>query len=378
MLVLKTTSPRASPGAPAATPRYQVPSSRASVAFMNVVRALRAELVARTLSRWCYSASGSTRDPSMSVTISRALLLDTPRDALTQLVSVHPNAGVSAAASSLRVDIRRFPWINRLAADYAFDAGASVAVFRRRRARRRTPGGRRSPGPRPIRGSATARRLLEAQQAGRGALRPPPRDATARLRDPRTVAIVTGQQAGLFGGPLFTVLKALTALRLAEVVRDTYDVPAVAVFWVDAEDHDWQEVNVCGVLDAEAALRTVAIEGEAAGPGLPDGARRAGSVDRGGAGRAGSRVAADGVHARRCSRSFMRATRRAAAWWTRSAAGSSRCSAARGWSSTSPPTPRQAARRRPVLQGAGERRRNRSVWPATPAGRSRRWAITPR
>ncbi|HEY6507208.1 MAG TPA: bacillithiol biosynthesis cysteine-adding enzyme BshC, partial [Vicinamibacterales bacterium] len=76
----------------------------------------------------------------------------------------------------------------------------------------------------------------------------------------------TGQQAGLFGGPLYTILKALSALRLAEEVRTTYGVPAVALFWVDAEDHDWAEVNACGVLDADTALRTVALDAAAAPP----------------------------------------------------------------------------------------------------------------
>ena len=42
---------------------------------------------------------------------------------------MHPNAGVAAAASSLRVDIRRFPWINRLAADYAFDGDRLSPFF---------------------------------------------------------------------------------------------------------------------------------------------------------------------------------------------------------------------------------------------------------
>jgi bacillithiol biosynthesis cysteine-adding enzyme BshC len=81
--------------------------------------------------------------------------------------------------------------------------------------------------------------------------------ASALLRDPRTVAVVTGQQAGLFGGPLFTLLKALTAVRLADEIRERHHVPAVAVFWIDAEDHDWNEVRGCGVMDADLAFQSV-------------------------------------------------------------------------------------------------------------------------
>ena len=100
--------------------------------------------------------------------------------------------------------------------------------------------------------------IMRAQQQRRGA----PAEALAaaeRLRDPQTVAIVTGQQAGLFGGPLFTLLKALTAIGLADTVEKTHGVSAIAVFWIDAEDHDWDEVKSCGVLDGTLAHRTVAI-----------------------------------------------------------------------------------------------------------------------
>ena len=97
---------------------------------------------------------------------------------------------------------------------------------------------------------------MQAQQRSRGA----PAEAlaaAAQLRDGDTVAVVTGQQAGLFGGPLFTLLKALTAVRLAEQVRAQHHVPAVAIFWIDAEDHDWDEVKRCAVLDADATRAIV-------------------------------------------------------------------------------------------------------------------------
>ena len=87
----------------------------------------------------------------------------------------------------------------------------------------------------------------------------PARDAASRLADPQTVAIVTGQQAGLFGGPLYTLYKGLTAVKLAAHVSREYQVPAVAIFWVEAEDHDWDEVASCGVLDAEFHRRVIAV-----------------------------------------------------------------------------------------------------------------------
>ena len=92
--------------------------------------------------------------------------------------------------------------------------------------------------------------VLSAQQIRRGAPAAA-RDAAAKLGNPETVAVVTGQQAGAFGGPLFTLLKAVTAIQLARRVSADHGVSAVAVFWVDAEDHDWEEVRSCTILDAE-------------------------------------------------------------------------------------------------------------------------------
>lgn len=82
----------------------------------------------------------------------------------------------------------------------------------------------------------------------------------AHLADARAVAIVTGQQAGVFGGPLYTLLKAVTTLQLARQVHEKYGVPAVPIFWVESEDHDWQEVRSTSVLDASFELRDVSLD----------------------------------------------------------------------------------------------------------------------
>jgi bacillithiol biosynthesis cysteine-adding enzyme BshC len=62
------------------------------------------------------------------------------------------------------------------------------------------------------------------------------------LANPGTVAVVTGQQVGLFSGPAYTIYKALTAVRLAERLREQ-GVSAVPMFWLATEDHDVAEVN---------------------------------------------------------------------------------------------------------------------------------------
>jgi bacillithiol biosynthesis cysteine-adding enzyme BshC len=58
----------------------------------------------------------------------------------------------------------------------------------------------------------------------------------------KAVAIVTGQQVGLFGGPAYTIYKALSALRIAEQLRKG-GVEAVPIFWMATEDHDLAEVS---------------------------------------------------------------------------------------------------------------------------------------
>jgi len=70
----------------------------------------------------------------------------------------------------------------------------------------------------------------------------PPSPALDRLAQPGTVAVVTGQQVGLFSGPAYTVYKVLHAVKVAAWLSEN-GIPAVPVFWLATEDHDFDEVN---------------------------------------------------------------------------------------------------------------------------------------
>ncbi|GBC82672.1 Putative cysteine ligase BshC [bacterium HR10] len=71
--------------------------------------------------------------------------------------------------------------------------------------------------------------------------------AIRELAEPETVAIVTGQQAGLFTGPLLTLYKAWTAIGAARLLR-AWGIRAVPIFWIHSEDHDLKEATECGLL----------------------------------------------------------------------------------------------------------------------------------
>ena len=177
-----------------------------------------------------------------------------PAEPSSSAVSTGPAGRLKATG----LDVRSFPWIRPLAGDYAYNfkqieglyAGNPMERDAWRDAVRRA---QQYPRDR-ARMAAILAAQQEQRQAPAGA-----RAAAARLADPQAVAVLTGQQAGVFGGPLFTLLKALTALQLARRTEREQHVPAIPIFWVDAEDHDWEEVRSCTVLDAEFQPRTVTL-----------------------------------------------------------------------------------------------------------------------
>ena len=79
-----------------------------------------------------------------------------------------------------------------------------------------------------------------------------------RLREVDCLAVVSGQQAGLFGGPLYTIYKAMSAIKLAECLTQR-GIKAVPVFWIASEDHDFDEVAAAELIDRDCTLSRVSV-----------------------------------------------------------------------------------------------------------------------
>ncbi len=75
-------------------------------------------------------------------------------------------------------------------------------------------------------------------------------ESIARLKN-GAVAVISGQQVGLFGGPLYSVLKAASAIQMAKDLTER-GVDAVPIFWLATEDHDLAEVNHAFICDGGA------------------------------------------------------------------------------------------------------------------------------
>ncbi len=64
-----------------------------------------------------------------------------------------------------------------------------------------------------------------------------------KLKRENSVAVIGGQQAGILTGPLYSVHKVISIIKLAEQQEQELGVPVVPIFWIAGEDHDYQEVN---------------------------------------------------------------------------------------------------------------------------------------
>lgn len=69
----------------------------------------------------------------------------------------------------------------------------------------------------------------------------------AKLSQKDALTIVTGQQLGVYGGPLFTIYKTISAIILAKKWEKKLNKPVVPVFWLADEDHDFDEIKWFGI-----------------------------------------------------------------------------------------------------------------------------------
>lgn len=92
----------------------------------------------------------------------------------------------------------------------------------------------------------------------------PARDAHLATLRAGAAAVVTGQQVGLFLGPLLTVYKAASAIRLARALGEETGTPVVPVFWLQTEDHDLPEIAACHLPRPDGMPRALALPADAA------------------------------------------------------------------------------------------------------------------
>ena len=78
------------------------------------------------------------------------------------------------------------------------------------------------------------------------------------LASPNTFAVVTGQQVSLFGGPMYTIFKTISTIKLANLFNEKYsDYNFVPIFWMEADDHDFDEVSSANILDKNNSFITL-------------------------------------------------------------------------------------------------------------------------
>lgn len=103
----------------------------------------------------------------------------------------------------------------------------------------------------------------DARACAAEAMTPPEGADPERLRrfvEEGGFLVTTGQQPGLFGGPLYSVHKALTTVRLAETLEERLGRPVLPVFWIASDDHDWEEANHVDIVGTDNELHRIELD----------------------------------------------------------------------------------------------------------------------
>lgn len=98
--------------------------------------------------------------------------------------------------------------------------------------------------------------ILEKQNSEWGAS-PQTLKNISYLKDNQTGVVFTGQQVGILGGPLFTIYKAISDIKLAAWLSEKLKTKVIPLFWLATDDHDFLEVNHIYLLDPQSQVTRI-------------------------------------------------------------------------------------------------------------------------
>jgi bacillithiol biosynthesis cysteine-adding enzyme BshC len=83
------------------------------------------------------------------------------------------------------------------------------------------------------------------------------------VKEQSPLFVITGQQTGLFGGPLLTFYKAISAIQSAKTLKSQLGIPVVPLFWLQSEDHDLEEIAIATVEIPSGENKVISLVDEA-------------------------------------------------------------------------------------------------------------------
>lgn len=90
-----------------------------------------------------------------------------------------------------------------------------------------------------------------------------------KLERPDSLCVMAGQQVGMLLGPMYTILKALTAYKLAQRLEIELERPVVPCFWLASDDHDFDEIKTVNLLDRDGNCKSITYEPQMLRVGAP-------------------------------------------------------------------------------------------------------------
>lgn len=81
-----------------------------------------------------------------------------------------------------------------------------------------------------------------------------------KLKSGGAATVLTGQQLGILGGPVHTLYKIASAIKTAQSLETEFQIPVVPIFWLQSEDHDYQEISSANYFDRDDKLQNIKLD----------------------------------------------------------------------------------------------------------------------